>query len=137
MALMSCTSFKQELQSKERYDRLSKGFTIRSLPNWTFHGYHDIFNLTPNDLMNKGKEYIGNYVSAYKYRKSSNAPLDSIVENDFKRMYSTEVINPKKYTASTKYGESIVVTYQEKHGTYEYQCVRQFYKYKDYVYKVS
>uniref|UniRef100_UPI0006292417 hypothetical protein n=1 Tax=Kordia jejudonensis TaxID=1348245 RepID=UPI0006292417 len=102
-----------------------------------FHDFRNVFNLTPNDLMDKGEAYIANYVSVFKKRISSNTTLDSVVQNDFKSIYNTEVFNPKKYTARTKYGESIVVTYKAKHGTYEYECIQQFYKYKGFYYKVS
>ncbi|WP_298427956.1 hypothetical protein [uncultured Kordia sp.] len=135
--IISCTSLKKELQSKERYDRLSKGFSIEKLPNWTFHGFHDIFNLTPNDLMVKGKDYIRNYVSVYKYRKPTDSPLDSIAKNHFKSMFDTEISDLKKYAAQTEYGKSVVITYKATHGNYKYACVRQYYKLKDHVYQLN
>lgn len=137
LVLSSCASLKEKYQDQDLYNRLSKGFVLEKLPNWTFHGYHAVLNFTPTDLMDKGKKYMINNVTAYKSRKPSKVALEKSVGNQFKNGVNAKITNLKTYTAETKYGTSIVATYDASGGSIKSKAIWQFYKYKGYVYKLS
>ncbi|WP_430408578.1 hypothetical protein [Kordia sp.] len=132
----SCTSLKEQLQDEKLFTELSEGFTLQKLPNWTFHGFHGVLNYTPIDLMDIGKEYIYNNVSAYKSKEPTSKDLKTVITDQLNRRFS-HISNMKMYTATTKYGHSIVLTYDSQYGETTYNCIYQFYKYKRYVYRVA
>ncbi|MBC8753552.1 hypothetical protein H2O64_02640 [Kordia sp. YSTF-M3] len=139
IVFIGCTTTKQttKLSEKELFEKLSNGFIIQKLPNWTFHGFHGVLNYTPTDLMNVGYERIYNGITAYK-RQLKNETLQSIVDEFISERKSYyEISKLKKVKEQTKYGESIVVIYTSVINNIEYKAIRQFYIYNNTLYGVS
>ena len=127
---------KKQLMKPELMPKLSKGFVIQKLPNWQFHGFHNVLHYTPKELMDVGDEFIYNSISASN-SDAKGRSLQSIVDNAVnKRMSHIEITNFKMFSEPTRYGESIIVTYDSKVRGKEYQTIKQYYKYKGRVYRV-
>ncbi|MFK7748435.1 MAG: hypothetical protein AB8B65_08600 [Kordia sp.] len=141
--LASCVSLstkkaeiKKQLIKPELMPKLSKGFVIQKLPNWQFHGFHNVLHYTPKELMDVGDEFIYNSISASN-NDSKGESLQSIVDRSInKRMNTVKITNFKMFKEPTQYGESIIVTYDSKISGKEYKTIKQYYKYKSRVYRV-
>jgi len=141
-AVVSCASkidkavIKKQLTDSELLPKLSKGFTIQRLPNWQFHGFHKVLHYTPKELMDVGDEFIYNAISASN-NDSKGRSLQAIVDDDInKRMSHVRITNFKMFTEPTKYGESVIVTFDSKINRKDFQNIQQYYKYKSRVYRV-
>lgn len=137
LALASCTSLKEQVQNEDLKAKLSQNFTIEKLPNWDFHAHDDVLNYTPTDLMKAGNEYIYNTVSVYKSENPSDTDLNTYITNLFENSKFKSAFDNIETTAiDTKYGPSIVVTYDATFGAVKYKTRRQFYKHNKYIYEV-
>lgn len=129
-------AIKKELTNSELYPKLSKGFTIQKLPNWQFHGFHNIMHYTPKELMDVDDEFIFNSISASNHDAKGRS-LQTIVDDAInKRMNFVEITNFKMFREPTRYGESIIITYDSNVRGKEYKNIKQYYKYKARVYRV-
>jgi hypothetical protein len=126
LVITSCTSLK---------DKSVKNFTLKKLPNWTYHNDHNVFSYTPNNLMIVADEYIHNRVSAFKFNKPTNKDLKTYITDSYESRNYTS--NLKMYTAETIYGNSIVLTYDLNYTDGISKSITQYYKYKNHVYYVS
>jgi len=142
ITMVSCATkidkaaIKKQLTRKELHPKLSKGFMIQKLPNWQFHGFHNVLHYTPKELMDVGDEFIYNSISASN-RDAKGKSLQVIVDDAInKRMNSIKITNFKMFKEPTKYGESIIVTYDSKVRGKQYKTIKQYYKYKARVYRV-
>lgn len=141
--MMSCVSLstkkaeaKKQLIKPELMPKLSKGFIIQKLPNWQFHGFHNVLHYTPKELMDVGDEFIFNSISASN-GDAKGRSLQAIVDDAVnKRRNTIEITNFKMFKEPTRYGESIIVTYDSKVKRSEYKVIKQYYKYKARVYRV-
>ncbi|MEM6719884.1 MAG: hypothetical protein AAF611_11235 [Bacteroidota bacterium] len=140
--LVSCASkldirtLKDQLTDSKLYQKTSKGFTIQKLPDWEFHGFHNILHYTPKEFMNKGDDFIQNAISASNYDAGGKG-LQTIVDTNVEKgLCCFKVTNFKMFTEPTRYGESIIVTFDSKINKKEYKNIWQFYKYKNRVYRV-
>jgi hypothetical protein len=125
-----------KLIEKELFEKLSNGFIIQKLPNWTFHDFHGVLNYTPTDLMSVGKEYIYNGITASN-KKANGKTLQSIVDKDVnERMSFVKITNFKMFKKQTKYGESILLYYDVDVNGSKYKTIKQYYLHNDRVYRV-
>jgi len=123
---------------KEAFKKYTNGFVIQKLPNWEFHDFHGMLNYTPKRLMEVGREYIYNGVTATKRTIKKDETLQSIVDNYISmREKHNEIIKLERINEQTKYGESVVLVYTSEINLTKYKVIKQFYLHDNILYIVA